>query len=109
MGRTYDTCVYNYMVKLGPHPSSFDPKRRILDHVKIEGGVFEGGRGPSSWDAFTQKTPGKANEGENANVACYSYKLFKEDVKIVKNIGLDSYRFSISWTRVLPGNKTTNF
>ncbi|CDP06793.1 unnamed protein product [Coffea canephora] len=47
----------------------------------------------------------KVNEGENANVACYSYKLYKEDAKIAKNIGLDSYRFSISWTRVLPGGR----
>lgn len=72
---------------------------------QVEGGVSEGGRGPSSWDAFTQTTPGKVHDGENANVACYSYKLYKEDVKIAKNVGLDSYRFSISWTRVLPGGR----
>ncbi|KAL3537823.1 hypothetical protein ACH5RR_001189 [Cinchona calisaya] len=70
---------------------------------QIEGAVAEGGRGPSSWDTLIQRTPGKVNEGQNANIACNSYYLYKEDVKLAKHIGLDSYRFSISWTRVLPG------
>ncbi|KAL3533003.1 hypothetical protein ACH5RR_006524 [Cinchona calisaya] len=70
---------------------------------QTEGGANEGGKGPSIWDTFTQRRPGMIKEGGNGNVAVDSYHLYKEDVKVLKNMGLDAYRFSISWSRVLPG------
>nr|WNF20694.1 strictosidine beta-d-glucosidase 1 [Mitragyna speciosa] len=70
---------------------------------QTEGGASEGGRGPSIWDTFTQRRPGMIKEGGNGNMAVDSYHQYKEDVKILKNMGLDAYRFSISWSRVLPG------
>ncbi|KAM7508714.1 hypothetical protein LguiA_019167 [Lonicera macranthoides] len=70
---------------------------------QYEGAVKEDGRGPSIWDTFTQRTPGKVKDGANGNMAVDSYHLYKEDVKILKKLGMDAYRFSISWSRVLPG------
>ncbi|KAM7508711.1 hypothetical protein LguiA_019164 [Lonicera macranthoides] len=68
---------------------------------QYEGATKEDGRGPSIWDTFTQRTPGKVKDGANGNMAVDSYHLYK----ILKKLGLDAYRFSISWPRVLPGGK----
>lgn len=68
---------------------------------QIEGAYLEDGKGPGIWDSLTQ-APGHVAHGENGNVACDHYHHFKEDVALMKEIGLKSYRFSISWPRVLP-------
>ncbi|KAI7982189.1 Beta-glucosidase 12 [Camellia lanceoleosa] len=72
---------------------------------QYEGGANKGGRGPSMWDTFTHKYPGKITDGSNGDVATDSYHRYKEDVAIMKEMGLDAYRFSISWSRVLPSGK----
>jgi beta-glucosidase len=68
---------------------------------QIEGGASEDGRKPSVWDTFSH-TPGKTFEGETGDVADDSYHLYKEDVKLLKNLGVKCYRMSISWSRVFP-------
>ncbi|OQR94490.1 glycoside hydrolase [Achlya hypogyna] len=68
---------------------------------QIEGAANEGGRGQSIWDAFS-KTPGKVLEGHTGDKAVDHYHLYKEDVKLMANMGLKHYRLSISWPRVLP-------
>jgi beta-glucosidase len=68
---------------------------------QIEGGAQEDGRGPSIWDTFSH-TPGKTYHGETGDVADDSYHLYKEDVKLLKNLGASVYRLSISWSRVFP-------
>ncbi|XP_022888219.1 raucaffricine-O-beta-D-glucosidase-like [Olea europaea var. sylvestris] len=68
-----------------------------------EGATAEDGRGPSIWDTFTLKTRGRVKDNSNANVSVDTYHRYKEDVKLMKKIGLNAYRFSISWSRVLPG------
>src|ERR1017187_3460276 len=68
---------------------------------QIEGAVHEDGRKPSVWDTFSH-TPGKTFQGETGDVADDSYHLYKEDVKLLKNLGATAYRFSISWPRVFP-------
>ncbi|XP_059652679.1 beta-glucosidase 13-like [Cornus florida] len=74
---------------------------------QYEGAASQGGRGPSIWDTFSQRYPGKIADGTNGNEAADSYHQYKEDVKIMKKIGLDAYRFSISWSRVLPTGRLT--
>ncbi|CAL5428079.1 unnamed protein product [Camellia sinensis] len=72
---------------------------------QYEGAANEGGRGPSIWDTFTHRYPGKIQDGSNGDVAIDSYHRYKGDVEIMKEMGLDAYRFSISWSRVLPRGK----
>ena len=68
---------------------------------QIEGGANEDGRKPSVWDTFSH-TPGKTFQGDTGDVADDSYHLYKEDVRLLKNLGAAAYRFSISWPRVFP-------
>jgi beta-glucosidase len=89
-----------------PEPSSLHyPKGFIWGCAtaayQIEGGAKEDGRGPSLWDIFSH-TPGKTHEGETGDVADDSYHLYKEDVKLLKALGVGAYRMSMSWSRVFP-------
>ena len=68
---------------------------------QIEGAVKEDGKGEHIWDVYT-KEPGKIFEGHTGEVACDHYHRYKEDVQIMKQIGLKGYRFSVDWSRVLP-------
>ncbi|MFF3623229.1 GH1 family beta-glucosidase [Streptomyces sp. NPDC002467] len=68
---------------------------------QIEGSPTADGRGPSSWDAFT-KEQGRVKDGSNAEVATDHYRRYREDVALMAELGVDAYRFSISWSRVLP-------
>jgi beta-glucosidase len=68
---------------------------------QVEGAWNEDGKGPSIWDAFTH-TPGKIANDENGDVAVDHYHRYTEDVALMKELGLDAYRFSVAWTRVLP-------
>ena len=71
---------------------------------QIEGAAFEDGRGESIWDRFS-KTPGKVLNGDTGDVSCNHYHLFKEDVALIKELGVDSYRFSLAWPRIMPEGK----
>ncbi|MDR7274530.1 GH1 family beta-glucosidase [Catenuloplanes atrovinosus] len=68
---------------------------------QIEGGAAEDGRGPSIWDTFT-RVPGAIADGSSGDVACDHYHRWAEDVDLLAELGADAYRFSISWSRVLP-------
>ena len=68
---------------------------------QIEGAWLEGGKGLSVWDVFTH-TPGKILNGDLAEVTCDHYHRYEEDVKILKQLGVNAYRLSISWPRILP-------
>jgi len=68
---------------------------------QIEGAVFEDGRGESIWDRFAH-TPGKTFQGHTGDVACDHYHRYREDVALMRDLGLRSYRFSIAWPRVMP-------
>ncbi|MGA7859283.1 MAG: GH1 family beta-glucosidase [Terracidiphilus sp.] len=68
---------------------------------QIEGGAKADGRGPSVWDTFSH-TPGKTYHGETGDVADDSYHLYKEDIQLLKALGVGGYRMSISWSRVFP-------
>lgn len=68
---------------------------------QIEGGALEDGRTPSVWDTFASK-PGKTFMGQTPAVACDSYHRYERDVRLLKELGVNSYRMSISWSRVMP-------
>ena len=68
---------------------------------QIEGAAHEDGRGLSIWDTFCQE-PNAIMDGSSGNVACNHYHLMDSDVQLMKELGLQAYRFSIAWPRVLP-------
>ncbi|TDW70321.1 GH1 family beta-glucosidase [Kribbella pratensis] len=71
---------------------------------QIEGAVAEGGRGPSTWDTFCTE-PGKILNGDTGAVACDHYHRYAEDVALMRELGVDTYRFSFSWPRIQPSGR----
>lgn len=71
---------------------------------QIEGAAAEGGRSPSIWDVFCE-VPGNIKNGDSGMKACDHYHRFREDIKIMKDLGLQNYRLSISWSRLLPSGR----
>ena len=69
---------------------------------QVEGAVTQDGRGPSIWDTFSH-TPGKTVNGETGDVAADHYHRWAADISLMAELGLQAYRFSISWSRVRPG------
>jgi beta-glucosidase len=68
---------------------------------QIEGAAHEEGRGTSIWDTFAA-TPGKVFQGDNGDIADDHYHRMPEDVELMARLGLQAYRFSIAWPRILP-------
>lgn len=68
---------------------------------QIEGAAAEDGKGPSIWDTFCER-PGAIEDGSDGRVACDHYHRWLEDVRLVAGLGVDAYRFSVSWPRVQP-------
>jgi beta-glucosidase len=73
---------------------------------QIEGAANEDGRGISIWDTFS-KTPGKVARGESGDVANDHYHRYPEDIELMKELGLQSYRFSFAWPRMFPKGDST--
>ena len=107
------TAVYGLSAKAAqtpaPAPRSF-PKDfawgTATSAYQIEGAVNEDGRGPSIWDSYAH-TPGKIRDGSHADIAVDHYHRYKEDVQLMKALGVNAYRFSIAWPRIFPDGAGT--
>lgn len=74
---------------------------------QIEGGAKLGGRTDSIWDTFCRK-PGAVTNFENGDVACDHYHLWKQDIDMIHSMGVDAYRLSIAWPRIMPTEGQVN-
>ncbi len=89
-----------------PHPQ-FPPNflfGTATAAYQIEGSPSADGKGKSIWDVYTH-TPGKIRTGENADTACDTYRNPERDLALMSELGLNAYRFSIAWSRVLPNGR----
>jgi beta-glucosidase/6-phospho-beta-glucosidase/beta-galactosidase len=68
---------------------------------QIEGAHDTDGKGPSIWDTFSH-LPGKVFEDQNGDTACDHYHRYRDDIALMADLGLNAYRFSVSWPRVIP-------
>lgn len=69
--------------------------------IQIEGAVAEDGKGRNIWDVFSHQ-PGRICGDKNPDISCNHYHRYKDDVEIMKKIGIRAYRFSIDWSRIMP-------
>ena len=74
---------------------------------QVEGAAATDGRRDSIWDTFC-RVPGAVHEGDDGSVACDQYHRYPQDVALIRDLGLDAYRFSASWARVVPDGRTIN-
>ncbi|HET6708771.1 GH1 family beta-glucosidase [Amycolatopsis sp.] len=74
---------------------------------QVEGAVSEGGRGPSIWDTFAA-ADGNVLGGATGDVACDHYHRYAGDIGLLADLGLNAYRFSVAWPRVMPDGRTTS-
>lgn len=92
--------IYNLLVRELPLPSDFVYGSATAAY-QIEGGASQEDKGKSIWDTFTHLDPSRTN-GQNADIACDHYNRMPEDVELIASLGLEVYRFSIAWSRVIP-------
>ena len=93
------------MSKVISFPSDFTWGAATASY-QIEGAWDEDGKGESIWDRYSH-TSGKIIDHDTGDVACDHYHLWREDIRLMKELGIKAYRFSISWPRVLPEGKGT--
>ncbi len=74
---------------------------------QIEGAASADGRTPSIWDTYS-RLPGAVVGGDTGDVACDHYRLYRDDVALLKDLGMGSYRFSVAWPRVRPDAGAVN-
>jgi beta-glucosidase len=73
----------------------------VTSAYQTEGAVREDGRGETIWDRFTH-TPGRVRDGSTGDLACDSYHRYRDDIDLMRRIGVNAYRFSIAWSRIFP-------
>lgn len=92
-------------VSLRPRPAAF-PRGFAWGvataAAQIEGAAFEDGKGESVWDRFARR-PGAVLGGETPDAGCDHYHRFREDIALMRSLGVKHYRFSVAWPRVIPG------
>ena len=73
---------------------------------QVEGAAAEDGRKPSIWDTYS-RTPGKVARGHTGDVAADQYHRYREDVELMRRLGVGAYRFSMAWPRIIPDGRGT--
>jgi beta-glucosidase len=91
------------MTRSSPFPDGF-VWGAATSAFQIEGAAGADGRGESIWDRFC-RTPGRIRDGATGDVACDFYRRFPEDIALMRELGLDAFRFSIAWPRILPAGR----
>src|SRR3990167_5939111 len=71
---------------------------------QVEGAAAEDGRSESIWDRFSA-TPGNVVNGDTGTVACDYYHLYGEDIRLMRELGLDAFRLSVAWPRIIPDGR----
>jgi beta-glucosidase len=89
-----------------PFPSNF-LFGTASSSYQFEGAYLSDGKGLNNWDVYTHK-PGNIIDGSNGDVAVDQYHRYLEDIDLMASLGVTSYRFSISWARILPKGKIGN-
>ncbi|CAI9760874.1 unnamed protein product [Fraxinus pennsylvanica] len=109
--------LHNHDIRITAPQGPTTPKVRRSDFPKdfifgaatsayqVEGAWNEDGKGESNWDRFTADNPDKIQDRSHGRLAINHYHQWKEDVALIKKVGFNSYRFSIAWTRILPGGR----
>lgn len=92
------------MSKSGSCPDNLLNNWFLFDYLCL-GGWNEDGKGPNIWDTITHEHPDYVRNKDNGDIACDSYHKYKEDVQLLKSLGVTHYRFSLSWSRILPTGK----
>lgn len=101
------------LVLFKPTLAGFDPSEFPDDFCfgtataayQVEGGARRNGRGPSVWDTFTYEYPERILDRSNGDEAVDFYRRYRDDMKRMKEIGMNAFRFSISWSRLIPHGK----
>ena len=91
------------MTERTPFPETFLWGAAVSAY-QVEGSPLADGAGPSIWHRFSH-TPGRVRDGETGDVACDFYRRYREDILLMRELGLTAFRFSVSWSRVLPGGR----
>ncbi|KAL6712620.1 hypothetical protein ACN47E_000497 [Coniothyrium glycines] len=91
---------HNFKVEDLPLPATFQWGTATAAY-QVEGGASQDGKGKSIWDTFSHQSPSRTN-GEHADVTCDHYNRMQDDVKLMSQLGVDIYRFSLSWSRIIP-------
>ncbi|MBP0460714.1 glycoside hydrolase family 1 protein [Streptomyces montanisoli] len=94
------TAAAGHTAATAPFPTGFAWGAATAAY-QVEGAAAEDGRTPSIWDTFAH-TPGRVRNGDTGDIAADHYHRFRDDVALMRELGLTAYRFSISWTRVQP-------
>ncbi|KAG5415369.1 hypothetical protein IGI04_002936 [Brassica rapa subsp. trilocularis] len=97
----YQNSSHNILQDSSPFPSDF-LFGTASSAYQYEGAFLTEGKGLNNWDIFTHENPGKIRDENNGDMAVDQYHRFKEDIQLMTSLGVNGYRFSISWSRVLP-------